>query len=146
MLHYQKTDAIGWGCIKKKWWLSCVTWPPACEGEAHTNNLNFLLEYLRYVCLPVFTRQRQIMQTAVTTVVQILVKHVLISLKGVKVPAFSLSGSPTPVGLEAASAREDICWLLSLVLVMCMKLSSTLMLRWSLPAWLFVGNKLVWSN
>lgn len=69
------------------------------------------------------------MQTAVTTVVQILVKHVLISLKGVKVPAFSLSGSPTPVGLEAASAREDICWLLSLVLVMCMKLSSTLMLR-----------------
>lgn len=67
------------------------------------------------------------MQMAVTTVIQMLVKHVLISLNGVKVPAFSLSGSPAPVGLEAASACEDICWLLS-VFVMCMKLSITLML------------------
>lgn len=56
------------------------------------------------------------MQMAITAAVQILVKHVLISLNSVKVPAFPLSGSPTPAGLGAGSAREDICWFLSLFL------------------------------
>lgn len=56
------------------------------------------------------------MQMAITTTLQILVKHVLISLSSVKVPAFSLSSSTTPTGLGAASACEDICCFLSLFL------------------------------
>lgn len=56
------------------------------------------------------------MQMAITTTVQILVKHVLINLNSVKVPAFSLSGSTTPAGLGAASACEDISCFLSLLL------------------------------
>lgn len=59
------------------------------------------------------------MQMAITTTVQILVKHVLISVNSVKVPAFSLSGSTTPAGLGAASACEDICCFLSLFLHVC---------------------------
>lgn len=54
------------------------------------------------------------MQVAITAAVQTAVKHVLISLNSVRVPALSLSGSPTPAGLRAASACEDICWFLSL--------------------------------
>lgn len=56
---------------------------------------------------------------AITTTVQILVKHVLISVNSVKVPAFSLSGCTTPAGLGAASACEDICCFLSLFLHIC---------------------------
>lgn len=53
-------------------------------------------------------------KAAITTAVQILVEHVLISLNSVKVPAFSLAGSPTPAGLGAASACGDVCGFLSL--------------------------------
>jgi len=56
------------------------------------------------------------MQMAITTAVQILLKHVLISLNSVKVPALCLSDSPAPAGLGAAGACEDICWFLSLCL------------------------------
>lgn len=101
-------------CVWKTDNLSCVPWPPACEGEAHINVLNCSLNIPEMSPATVCTRQRQIMQMAITTAVQILVKHVLISLNSGKVPSFSLSGSPAPAGLGAASACEDICWFLSL--------------------------------
>lgn len=56
------------------------------------------------------------MQIGITTAAQFLVKHVLISLNSAEVPAFCPSGSPTPAGLGAASACEDIWWFLSLFL------------------------------